>query len=97
MEENFLSTLENIDAEPEGSTSLMASAIPIATQTTKTSLRAKLESLNELLVDECIKNLASGKIKANDLGAIVTLLKNNKVVEERREESESDVIDGLIA
>lgn len=64
--------------------------------TTGKTLRQKLEILNELLVDECIDNLSSGKMKPNDLGAIVTLLKNNKVVEEKREESESDVIDSLI-
>lgn len=64
--------------------------------TTGKTLRQKLEILNELLVDECIDNLSSGKMKPNDLGAIVTLLKNNKVVELDREESESDVIDSLI-
>lgn len=60
------------------------------------TLRQKLETLNELLVDACIENLDSGKIKPNDLGAIVTLLKNNKVVEEKREISEADLIDDLI-
>lgn len=64
--------------------------------TTGKTLRQKLEMLNELLVDECIDNLAMGKMKPNDLGAIVTLLKNNKVVEEKRELSESDIIDDLI-
>lgn len=59
-------------------------------------LRQKLEILNELTVDACIDNLVSGKIKQNDLGSIITLLKNNKVVEEKREVSEHDVIDGLI-
>lgn len=64
--------------------------------TTDKTLRQKLEILNELLVDECINNLSTGKIRPNDLGAIVTLLKNNKVVEEKREESESDIIEDLI-
>lgn len=64
--------------------------------TTGKTLRQKLEILNELLVDECIDNLSTGKIRPNDLGAIVTLLKNNKVVEEKREESESDIIEDLI-
>ena len=60
------------------------------------TLRQKLEALNELLVDACIENLQSKSIKPNDLGAIVTLLKNNKVVEEKREQSESDLIDSLV-
>ena len=64
--------------------------------TTDKTLRQKLEILNELLVDECIDNLSTGKIRPNDLGAIVTLLKNNKVVELEREESESDIIEDLI-
>ena len=64
--------------------------------TSKLTLRQKLEVLNELLVDTCIDNLSSGFVKPNDLGAIVTLLKNNKVVEEKREESESDIIEDLI-
>lgn len=59
-------------------------------------LRAKLEMLNELLVDTCIMNMRSGRMKLNDLGSIVTLLKNNKVVEEKREHSESDLIDSLV-
>lgn len=63
---------------------------------TNTKLRAKLERLNELLIDRCIENLESGKVKPNDLGAIVTLLKNNKVIEERREITESEILDGLI-
>lgn len=73
---------------------------PISTKpkvnTSAMTLRQKLETLNELLVDACIDNLQSGYIKPNDLGAIVTLLKNNKVVEEKRELSESDLIDSLI-
>lgn len=60
------------------------------------TLRAKLERLNELLVDACIENIEGGQLRPNDLGAIVTLLKNNKVVEEKREISESDLIDELI-
>ena len=60
------------------------------------TLRQKLEALNELLVDACIENLQSKSIKPNDLGAIVTLLKNNKVVEIEKEITESEIIDSLI-
>lgn len=88
---------EHLDDSPEGSTSHSASSKSKSKyDTTGKSLRQKLEMLNELLVDECINNLSTGKTKPNDLGAIVTLLKNNKVVEEKREVSESDLIDELI-
>lgn len=64
--------------------------------TTDKTLRQKLEILNELLVDECINNLSSGKIRPNDLGAIVTLLKNNKVVELTPPHDEAELIEDLI-
>jgi len=64
--------------------------------TSNMTLRQKLELLNELLVDTCIENMQNNKMKPNDLGSIVTLLRNNKVVEEKREISESDIIDSLI-
>jgi hypothetical protein len=64
---------------------------------TEQELRNRLKRLNELLVETCIENLEQGRIKPNDLGAIVTLLKNNKVVSEKEEElSEADIIDGLV-
>jgi hypothetical protein len=92
MNDNFLDNLDSIDESPEGSTSLPRASKPRSGMT----VEQKLEQLNELLIDACIENLSSGKIKPNDLGAIVTLLKNNKVVAEKREHSEADLIDGLI-
>lgn len=88
----------HLDATPEDTSchSGSASGKDNKYDTTGKSLRQKLEMLNELLVDECIGNLSTGKTKPNDLGAIVTLLKNNKVVEEKRELSESDIIDDLV-
>ena len=56
----------------------------------------KLKQLNELLIDAYIDKLSSGSLGNNELGGIVTLLKNNKVVEEKKEHSESDLIDELI-
>ena len=61
------------------------------------TLRQKLELLNELLVDTCIENLESNKMKPNDLGSIVSLLKNNKVVELTPPHDESDLIDSLVS
>jgi hypothetical protein len=92
-------TREHLDYKPNKTTSTTKepSVLPKSKVNTSTmTLRQKLETLNELLVDACIDNLQSGYIKPNDLGAIVTLLKNNKVVEEAREHSESDLIDSLI-
>lgn len=56
----------------------------------------KLELLDELLLDTYIDALKDGEIKPSDLGNIVSYLKNNKMVEDKKVHSESDVIDGLI-
>lgn len=85
-----------LDESPEAPEGHSVSSTSKTTPKPKLTLREKLESLNELLVDACIDNLQNNKIKPNDLGAIVTLLKNNKVIEEKREHSESDLIDSLI-
>jgi len=95
MEDDFFEQLGKIDETPEG-TAYLPSVSTTPVSTAGMSVRQKLEFLNEKLIDTCIDNLSSGKIKPNDLGAVVTLLKNNKVVEEKREESESDIIDALI-
>ena len=58
--------------------------------------REKLEKLNDLVIDEAINQLESGEVSLKDLNSIITLLKNNKVVEEKVEHSESDLIDTLI-
>lgn len=93
---------QHLDYKPKKNTNNEKehSVPPLATKpklnTSTMTLRQKLETLNELLVDACIDNLQGGQIKPNDLGAIVTLLKNNKVVEEKRELSESDFLDTLI-
>jgi hypothetical protein len=64
--------------------------------TSKMTLRQKLEILNELVVDSLIEGISSGSIKPMELQGAITLLKNNKVVEDRKEESDSDLIDSLI-
>lgn len=58
--------------------------------------REKLELLNDLVIDEAIKQLESGEVNLKDLNSIITLLKNNKVVEEKQEHDEAEVIDNLI-
>ena len=58
--------------------------------------REKLELLNDLVIDEAIKQLESGEVNLKDLNSIITLLKNNKVVEEKQEHDEAELIDNLI-
>lgn len=58
--------------------------------------REKLERLNDLVIDEAIKQLESGEVNLKDLNSIITLLKNNKVVEEKQEHDEAELIDNLI-
>lgn len=64
--------------------------------TSKMTKAQKLELLDELLMNTYIEVLQEGQLRANDLGAVVTYLKNNKVVQEKKEHSESDLIDSLI-
>lgn len=56
----------------------------------------KFELLQDLVLDSYIDALQTGGIKPMELAPIVTLLKNNKVVQEKQETSESDLIDSLI-
>lgn len=64
---------------------------------TKMSKAEKLSLLDELVMDNYIEIMQTGQLKANDLGAVVTYLKNNKVVQEKKaEETEADIIDDII-
>ena len=56
----------------------------------------KLNKLQDLVIDKYIQALEDDEIDAKDLGSVITLLKNNKVVEDRKIFSESDLIDDLI-
>jgi len=60
------------------------------------TLSEKLAKLNELVIDSLIEGIEEGDIKPMELQGAITLLKNNKVVQERQEESEADVIDSLV-
>lgn len=61
------------------------------------SKRQKFAELDSLVLDSYIVALSVGKISPIELAPIVTYLKNNKVVQDtKEEESEADLIDGLI-
>ena len=56
----------------------------------------KLKMLDDLLLDSYINAMEEGNLKPLELGAVVTYLKNNKEVAEKKEHSESDLIDELV-
>lgn len=61
------------------------------------SKRQKFAYLDSLVLDNYITALATGGISPIELAPIVTYLKNNKTVQDKKEEeSEADIIDGLI-
>lgn len=62
----------------------------------KMTLSQKLAKLNELVVDSLIEGIEDGDIKPMELQGAITLLKNNKVVQEKKEHSESELIDELL-
>lgn len=59
-------------------------------------LEDKLKLLNELVIDSLIEGIEAGEIKPLEMQGAITLLKNNKVVQETKSHSEADVIEGLI-
>lgn len=56
----------------------------------------KFELLQDMVLDTYIEALANNELKAMELAPIVTMLKNNKVVQEKKEHSEADLIDELV-
>lgn len=56
----------------------------------------KLNKLQDLVLDTYIEALQEGELKAMELAPIVTLLKNNKILEDKKVTPESEVIDGLV-
>lgn len=56
----------------------------------------KFERLQDLVLDTYLEALEGGKISPHELGPIVTMLKNNKVIQEKQEYSESDFIETLV-
>ena len=63
----------------------------------KMSKGQKFAELDGLVLDNYIIALTVGKISPIELAPIVTYLKNNKVIQDKKEEeSESDVIKDLV-
>ena len=63
----------------------------------KMSKGQKFAELDGLVLDNYIIALTVGKISPIELAPIVTYLKNNKVIQDKKEEeSEADVIDELV-
>lgn len=62
----------------------------------KLSKSEKLKLLDDNLLDSYIIAMESGDLKPMELGAVVTYLKNNKEVAEKKEHSESDLIETLV-
>ena len=61
------------------------------------SKRQKFAELDSLVLDNYIIALSVGKISPVELAPIVTYLKNNKVVQDsKEEETEADVIESLV-
>ncbi len=60
-------------------------------------LHKRLDELNNTLVNHYLVSLKHGCIKNSELGNIVALLKNNKVVQdEKPKKTEQDEIDELV-
>lgn len=63
----------------------------------KMTKKAKFAELDSLVLDSYIVALSVGKISPIELAPIVTYLKNNKVVQDsKEEESEADIIDSMV-
>lgn len=60
------------------------------------TLAEMLTELNQELVKSCLTKVREDGLDRGDLGSIITLLKNNKVVQDKKEHSEADLIDELI-
>ncbi|MGB1226462.1 MAG: hypothetical protein ACPG9K_01110 [Poseidonibacter sp.] len=84
--------MSHLDTTPEGE-DLQSSSPEFLRGKTK---EEKLRLMDDLLLDTYIMALKDKKLKANDLGAVVTYLKNNKEVREVSEESAEDEIDKLL-
>jgi len=60
------------------------------------NLDQKLKMLNELVIDSLIAGIEAGEIRPLELQGAITLLKNNKIIQENKPHSEADIIDELI-
>lgn len=58
--------------------------------------REKLQKLQDLVIDKYIEALEDGSLKPMELQAVVTFLKNNKVIESEKIENEDDNYDSMV-
>lgn len=58
--------------------------------------RQKLQKLQDLVIDKYIEALEDGSLKPMELQAVVTFLKNNKVIESEKIENEDDDYDNMV-
>jgi hypothetical protein len=58
--------------------------------------REKLQKLQDLVIDKYIEVLEDGSLKPMELQAVVTFLKNNKVIESEKIENEDDNYDSMV-
>lgn len=69
----------------------------LADKLSRMSKMQKFAKLDSLVLDNYIIALSVGKISPIELAPIVTYLKNNRVVQDKKsEESESDIIDNIL-
>ena len=60
------------------------------------NLTEMLVELNTEVIKDCLVRVRSGELEKGELGSIITLLKNNKIVEDKKIDSEADLIDELV-
>lgn len=58
--------------------------------------REKLQKLQDLVIDKYIDALEDGSLKPMELQAVVSFLKNNKVIESEKIENEDEDIDSMV-
>jgi hypothetical protein len=58
--------------------------------------REKLQKLQDLVIDKYIDALEDGSLKPMELQAVVSFLKNNKVVESEKIENEDEDYENMI-
>lgn len=58
--------------------------------------REKLQKLQDLVIDKYVEALEDGSLKPMELQAVVSFLKNNKVIESEKIENEDEDIDSMV-
>ncbi len=56
----------------------------------------KLEYLDDLFLDNIIRDMENNMVETKDLSTVATYLKNNKVYQERHEHDEAKEIEELV-